>query len=90
MSGAMNREKACQNVFDLIEWDLVWAVGESFGRVLVDFHENAIDSSCDSASSQNGSKLAVAPSCSSKSSGALDGVGSIKNDWNSLLSHPWQ
>jgi hypothetical protein len=36
MSGAMNREKARQNVFDLIEWDLVWAVGESFGRVFVE------------------------------------------------------
>ena len=86
----MNREKARQYVFDLIEGNLVWAVGESFGRVFVNFHENAIDSGCDSASSQNGSKLAVAPGCSSESSGTLDGVGSIENDWNSFLSHPWQ
>jgi hypothetical protein len=60
MSCAMNREKARENVFDLIEWDLVWSVGKSFGRIFVDFHKNPINSGCDSTAGQNGSKFAIA------------------------------
>ena len=51
MCGLMDRDELFEHLFNLGEWDLVWAVGKGFGWILVDFHEDAIDSCSDGASS---------------------------------------
>ena len=56
----------------------------------MNFHENAVDSRRDRAASEDGSESAITTSGAPKSSRSLDRVSGIKDDGDSLLTHPWE
>ena len=72
MSGLVDGKKALENLFDLGEGNLVRAVGKGVGRVAMDFHEDPIDSGCDSGPGQNRCEASVSSRGSSKSAGSLN------------------
>jgi hypothetical protein len=77
-----------KQVLDEFERNLVRAVGEGVGGVRVDFHEEAVHAGGDGGAGEDGCEFAVAAGGSAESAGALDRVGGVENDWQTLLADP--
>lgn len=75
----MNGLEAFQHAFKQVEGDLVGTVGKRLGRILVHFHEHAVNAARrHGGGSQNGSQFAVSARRPAQAAGTLDGVRGVK------------
>ena len=70
------------------ERNLIGTVGERFGGLGMSFHEHAITTRGDGSPCEDGGKLAISAGGGAEATRTLHGVGGIKDDAETELTHP--
>ena len=88
MDELMDLGELLKEGFQVVERDLVGAVGEGFGRVGVGLDEDAVAACGDGGAGEDGGEDAVATGAGALAAGALDGVGCVENGAMTEFTHP--
>ncbi len=88
MDELMNLGELLKEGFQLVEGNLVGAVGEGFGGVGVGLDEDSVAAGGDSGAGEDRGEDAVATGAGALSAGALDGVGGVEDSAVAEFAHP--
>ncbi len=72
---------------EMCEAQRIRAVGKSTSRIVVNLHENAVDTGGYTSFAEHLNELRLATASSALTSRQLERVGHVQNDWISHFSH---